>query len=127
MSVKFKVLPRKNPRDLEAPEKFYAAAIADGEVDLERLAEMIAYQCTVTDSDCYAVLIALEHNIVNELKQGCIIKLGRLGNFQVGLSSDGKTFPEEVNASSIRKNRVLFRPGKRLRTMLNNVSYRKEG
>ena len=127
MSVKFKVLPRKNPRDLEAPEKFYAAAIADGEIDLERLAEMIAYQCTVTDSDCYAVLTALEHNIVNELKQGRIIKLGRLGNFQVGLSSDGKTFPEEVNASSIRKNRVLFRPGKRLRTMLNNVSYRKEG
>jgi len=127
MSIKYKVLPRKNPRDLEAPEKFYAAAIADGEVDLEQLAELIAYQCTVTDSDCYAVLTALEQNIVNELKQGRIIKLGRLGNFQVGLSSDGKTFPEEVNASSIRKNRVLFRPGKRLRTMLNDLSYRKEG
>ena len=127
MSIKFQVLPRKNPRDLEAPEKFYAAAIADGEVDLEQLAELIAYQCTVTDSDCYAVLTALEHNIVNELKQGRIIKLGRLGNFQVGLSSDGKETAGEVNSSSIRKNRVLFRPGKRLRTMLNNVSYRKEG
>ena len=127
MSVKFQVVPRKNPRDLMAPEKFYAAAIADGEVDLEQLAELIAYQCTVTDSDCYAVLTALEHNIVNELKQGRIIKLGRLGNFQVGLSSDGKETPEEVNSSSIRKNRVLFRPGKRLRSMLNNVSYRKEG
>jgi predicted histone-like DNA-binding protein len=127
MSIKFKVLPRKNPRDLEAPEKFYAAAIADGEIDLERLAEMIAYQCTVTDSDCYAVLTALEHNIVNELKQGRIIKLGRLGNFQVGLSSDGKETPAEVNSSSIRKNRVLFRPGKRLRSMLNDLSYRKEG
>jgi len=127
MSIKFQVLPRKNPRDLEAPEKFYAAAIADGEVDLEQLAELIAYQCTVTDSDCYAVLTALEHNIVNELKQGRIIKLGRLGNFQVGLSSDGKETAGEVNSSSIRKNRVLFRPGKRLRSMLNNVSYRKEG
>ena len=127
MSVKFKVLPRKNPRDLEAPEKFYAAAIADGEVDLEGLAQMIAYQCTVTDSDCYAVLTALEHNIVNELKQGRIIKLGRLGNFQIGLSSDGKDFSEDVTASSIRKNRVLFRPGKRLRSMLRDVSYRKVG
>ncbi len=127
MSIKYKVLPRKNPRDLEAPEKFYAAAIADGEIDLERLAEMIAYQCTVTDSDCYAVLTALEHNIVNELKQGRIIKLGRLGNFQVGLSSDGKETAGEVNSSSIRKNRVLFRPGKRLRSMLNDLSYRKEG
>lgn len=127
MSVKFKVLPRRNPRDLEAPNKFYAAAVADGEVDLEALAEMIAYQCTVTDSDCYAVLTALEHNIINELKQGRIIKLGRLGNFQVSLSSDGKDFSEDVNASSIRKNRVLFRPGKRLRSMLRDVSYRKVG
>ena len=127
MSVKYKVVPRKNPRDLLAPEKFYAASIADGEIDLERLAEMIAYQCTVTDSDCYAVLTALEHNIVNELKQGRIIKLGRLGNFQVGISSEGKDTAAEVSSSSIRKNRVLFRPGKRLRSMLNDLSYRKEG
>ena len=127
MSVKYKVLPRKNPQDITAPEKFYAAALGDGEIDLDTLAEMIAYQCTVTDSDCYAVLTALEHNIVNELKQGRIIKLGRLGNFQVGLSSDGKETAAEVNSSSIRKNRVLFRPGKRLRSMLNNVTYRKEG
>ena len=38
MAIKFKVLPRKNPRDLLAPQKFYAAAIADGDVDLDRLA-----------------------------------------------------------------------------------------
>ena len=39
MSVKYKVLPRKNPQDMTAPEKFYAAAIADGETDLDKLAE----------------------------------------------------------------------------------------
>ena len=38
MSVKYKVLPRKNPQDLFAPEKFYDAAIADGETDLDKLA-----------------------------------------------------------------------------------------
>ena len=90
MAVKYKVLPRKNPQDAMAPEKFYAAAIADGDVDLDRLAELISYQCTVTASDCYAVLLSLEHNIIGELEQGRIVKLGRLGNFQVGLSSDGK-------------------------------------
>ena len=36
MSVKYKVLPRKNPQDLLAPEKFYAAALADGTVDFDR-------------------------------------------------------------------------------------------
>ena len=89
MAIKFKTQSRKNPQDLTAPEKFYAAAIADGDVDLDRLAELISYQCTVTETDCYAVLMALEHNIIGELGQGRIVKLGRLGNFQVGISSTG--------------------------------------
>ena len=127
MSIKFKILPRKNPQDLLAPEKFYAAAIADGEVDLDRLAELISYQCTVTESDCYAVLLSLEHNIIGELGQGRIVKLGKLGNFQVGVSSLGKVTAEEVNATAIYKSRILFRPGKRLRIMLETASYRKAG
>ena len=125
MSVKYKVLPRKNPQDMTAPEKFYAAAIADGEVDLDKLAEQISYQCTVTESDCYAVLLSLERNIISELEQGRIVKLGRLGNFQIGLSSEGKEAFDEVNASAIKKARILFRPGKRLRRLLNDLSFRK--
>lgn len=125
MAVKFKSLPRKNPQDLVAPEKYYASAIADGEVNLDLLAEMISYQCTVTESDCYAVLISLEKNIINELGQGRIVKLGRLGNFQIGISSEGKDTADEVTASAITKTRVLFRPGKRLRSLLNDLSFRK--
>ncbi|KAB1157879.1 HU family DNA-binding protein [Flavobacterium luteum] len=127
MSVKYKVLPRKNPQDILAPEKFYAAAIADCDVDLDRLAELISYQCTVTESDCYAVLLSLEHNIISELGEGRIVKLGRLGNFQVGVSSEGKDTAAEVTASAITKSRILFRPGKRLRGMLESVSFRKAG
>lgn len=127
MAVKYKVLPRKNPQDAMAPEKFYAAAIADGDVDLDRLAELISYQCTVTESDCYAVLLSLEHNIIGELGQGRIVKLGRLGNFQVGISSVGKDTESEVSANAITKSRILFRPGKKLRTMLNDLSFRKAG
>jgi predicted histone-like DNA-binding protein len=127
MAVKYKVLPRKNPQDAMAPEKFYAAAIADGDVDLDRLAELISYQCTVTASDCYAVLLSLEHNIIGELGQGRIVKLGRLGNFQVGISSVGKDTESEVSANAITKSRILFRPGKKLRIMLNDLSFRKAG
>ena len=125
MSVKFKVLPRKNPQDLLAPEKFYAAAIGDGEIDLDTLAEKIAYQCTLTEVDCHAVLLSLVHNINEELGQGRIVRLGRLGTFQIGIGSEGKTTAEEVNASVIVKSRILFRPGKKLRTLLGNLSYRK--
>lgn len=125
MAIKFKVLPRKNPQDTLAPEKFYAAVTNNGEVDMETLAGMIAYQSTLTDTDCYAVLMSLEHNIISELVQGRIVKLGKLGNFQVSISSSGKETPEEVTATDIVKNRILFRPGKKLRNMLSNLTYRK--
>lgn len=127
MAIKFKILPRKNPQDLSAPEKFYATAIADGTVDLDRLASLISYQSTLTEIDCYAVLLALEHNIIDELSQGRIVQLGRLGNFQVGLSSAGSDTAEEVSATAIRNTRILFRPGKKLRAMLSDVSFKKAG
>lgn len=127
MAIKYQVLSRKNPQDSTAPEKFYAAALADGAVDLDRLAELISYQCTVTETDCYAVLLALEHNIIGELGQGRIVKLGRLGNFQVGLSSTGSDTAAEVSATTITKSRILFRPGKKLRTMLSSISFKKAG
>src|SRR5574343_792928 len=103
MAIKFKSQPRKNPQDMVAPEKFYAAAIANGETDMEALAEMISYQSTLTDTDCYAVLRSLEHNIINELRQGRIVKLGSLGNFQVSISSEGKVTSEELTATDITK------------------------
>jgi predicted histone-like DNA-binding protein len=125
MAIKFKAQARKNPQDINLPEKYYAAAIADGEVDMDTLAEQISYQCTVTESDCYAVLLSLERNIIDALKQGRIVKLGRLGNFQVGISSEGRDTVLDVDANAITKTRILFRPGKRLRSLLNDLSFKK--
>lgn len=127
MSIKHKILPRKNPQDLVAPEKFYATAVSNGETDMEALAEMIAYQSTLTDTDCYAVLRALERNIVQELSQGRIVRLDTLGNFQISLSAEGQNSPEEVSANNIIKSRILFRPGKKLRQLLTNLSFQKAG
>jgi predicted histone-like DNA-binding protein len=125
MSILYKVLPKKNPQDLLAPEKYYATAIADGIVDLDLLAELIADQCTVTEADCYAVLISLEKNIIRELGQGRIVKVGRLGNFKVGLSSEGMATADDVSSSSIKKTKILFRPGKRMRRLLVDTTFRK--
>ncbi|WP_397446978.1 HU family DNA-binding protein [Polaribacter sp. R77954] len=125
MSIIYKTLPRKNPQDMAAPEKFYAAVVANGSVDFETLAEQISNQCTVTETDCLAVLNALEQNIVYELKQGRIVRLGKLGNFQVSLSSTGLSTADEVSAQAIKATRILFRPAKKMRNLLKNLSFRK--
>lgn len=121
--VKIKAIERANPQDAAAPKKFYAHAIANKKVDLERLAYLVSNQCTVRESDCYAVLLALQHNIMDELNQGNIVTLDKLGSFQIGVRSVGKDLPEEVSADAVKSAHLNFRPAKRMRKMLTNVEY----
>lgn len=123
--IKFRLISKRNPQDNTAPEKFYATAIADGEVDLEFLAEQIAYETTLTETDCYAVLLSLERNILRQLEQGKIVRVGRLGSFNVTLKSKGRLTEGEFTVNDIEKGRVRFRPGKKLNKMTQELSYKK--
>ena len=122
--VQIEAIPRKNPIDSEAPPKFFAHAIKAGLVDLERLAWLVSNQCTVRESDCYAVLLALEHNVLDALSQGQVVQLGQLGNFQVGVRSLGSENQAEVNAASVKSAHINFRPGRRIRKMLGSLNYK---
>lgn len=121
--VQIKPIERPNPQDRAADNKFYAQAIATGTTDLERLAYLVSNQSTVREADCYAVLLSLLHNIKDELDQGRIVKLDKLGSFQIGVSSEGMPTEEEVSSNTVKKAHINFRPDKRLRDMLANVKY----
>jgi len=123
MSIKYKIVERINPKDITAPKKHYAAVTPNGSVDFDTLAEMISEQSALSETDCLAALNILETNIVRELKNGRIVRLGKLGNFQVSLSSEGFDTAEEVGVDAITKTRVLFRPAKKLRDLLKNVTF----
>ena len=87
MGILYKSLKRANPQDRTQPEKYYAAIAKNGSSDFETLAEMISEQSALSSTDCLAVLNILEVNIVRELRQGRIVRLGKLGSFQVSISS----------------------------------------
>ena len=123
--ISLKFFKRKNPRDISAPEKFYAGVIYNGSIDMKTLAERIAYQSTLTPGDCYNVLSALEKNVIDELKEGRIVHLGELGTFRLSVSSNGSNTYEEANTGLVKKARILFRPGSRFRDMLRNLVFKK--
>jgi len=125
MSILFKSVQRTNPQDVTAPKKFYAKAIANGESNLDDLADLVASQCTVSKADCYAVLVALESNVIRELKNGRIVRLGSLGSYQLGVSANGMETDDEVTATTIKKAKINFRLGYGLKTMLKALQYKK--
>lgn len=117
--VTIKPISKSNPQDRVADNKFYAQVVSSGKTDLERLAYLVAHQSTVREGDCYAVILSLIHNIVDELKQGKIVKLDKLGTFNISVSSEAKVVAEEVSATSIKDVRIKFRPDKRIKSSLN--------
>ena len=56
MTVKFTVVPRKNPRDLEAAPKYYAAAKIDGRTETNEVSKEIARMSTHSTADTKGML-----------------------------------------------------------------------
>ena len=95
-------------------------------VDLEELSERVSDSCSATPSDCSAVIIGLVTEICRSLDQGNIVRLGQLGSFQVSVQGTSSPSPEEVSEANIASSSIIFRPGKKLKNMLNQLKFYKK-
>lgn len=106
-------------------KKWYASTKTQGEVDFEELANRLTEFSTVSPADAYSVLVGLNQILPQMLANGNIVRLGDIGNFYVSVSSRGEAKEEEVSASSIKKAKVLYRPGKAIANMLKTATFKK--
>jgi len=81
MPSKYVVVERPNPRDANAPKKFYAHAKSRGEITIQEIAAEIAKMSTVSTIDAIAVLEAFKQVIPQHLAEGKIVRLGNFGAF----------------------------------------------
>lgn len=123
--INFKPVGKRNPQDPTLDPKFYAQASYKGYADLDDIADFAALHSTVSRADCYGVLLAMLTAISRELQDGNIIRLGKLGNFRVSLSSEAAETPEEVTAQLVKGAKILFSPGPELRDMLKLLKLQK--
>lgn len=126
MSVKFKVIERGQPGVVGGGEKkFYASANMSGELTLDGMTKSIEKISTVSGADIRAVLYAMVDVLQDSLADGEIVRLGELGSLRVSISSNGEDTAEKVNKNSIKSSKVVFTPGKDIKTMLKTLEYKK--
>lgn len=113
--IDIRVSYRKNPGKESTGGTYRGQAVSHGSADLDTLAKRISASCTVTASDCYAVLTALQEQMISSLQAGERIGLGTIGFFRLSCSSAPAATPEKFSCSDITKLRVIFTPGKQLR------------
>ena len=125
MAVPFTVTKKKLPNQTNPTIAYYPRVAKSGVMDLDDLSERISSSCSVTQSDCYAVVISLVNEIGTALEEGNIVRLGHLGSFQISVQSTASSTPEEVDHSKIKRSSILFRPGKKLKLMLQQLTFKK--
>ena len=68
--------------------KWYGKTVKYQDVTLSKIAEIISMKNSVTESDVYAVLTALVHEMKLLLQMGNTIKLDGFGNFHLTIESE---------------------------------------
>jgi predicted histone-like DNA-binding protein len=126
MTVKYTVVPKKNPRDPAAPRKYYPIAVSKGHTDLREIAERIALISTDSTIDSLAMLGALLLVIPEELADGRIVRLGEFGSFSLTIQANGEDQPQSVGTHNIRQTKVHFKPGKVFKGMLKDLKFHKD-
>ena len=123
MPITITPIGKINPTNPYAPMLYYPKATKTGEIDLEELSEQIAYSSSLTQSDCYAVIISLVDTVSRELDAGKIVRLGQLGAFQISVKGTSSATPEAVSPKNVRSASVIFRSGKKFKTMLKGLQF----
>jgi len=123
MTVKFNVVERGNPGDLQAPKKYYPSIQSSGRMTLRQLSTRISQMCTVSSPDTMAVLESLLTIIPQELSEGNIVELGEFGNFWLRNTGEGVEEIEKVSASNVTKVMPRFNPGKEFKKALASVDF----
>jgi predicted histone-like DNA-binding protein len=104
MPVKFNIVERGNPGNLQAPKKFYPSIQSSGRVTTREVAEMAAQRSTLSTMDMMAAIESFMAIVPEQLAKGNIVELGEFGNFWVRIEAvkprfnPGKLFKKALDA-----------------------------
>ena len=125
MSINYKVIPRKNPRDPEAAPKYYASINSKGNRDHRYIAKQIAERSSLNEMDILSVIEGFLQIIPETLTDGYRVDLGEFGSLSLTARSSGAENEEAFNQSYIEGLKVSFRAGKLFKYALNDAEFSK--
>ena len=117
--MNYKVIERKDPRNPEAPGKYFVVIVFLSIIGSEEIASRISSSCSVTRLVCLAVLSALQEQIIYALQEGKRVHLGDIGSFRTVANGLGSDTAEKYDSAYITKLRVCFTPNAKLKKAMS--------
>ncbi len=123
--INYSTVKRKNLLKPEESPKTYATAQYDRAMELEEFAEHIAqHNSKYSEADIMAVIIMMVKCLRECILDGKKVRLGKLGDFWVTLTSKGVEDGSQFTASNITACNILFTPGKDFADLLTDAEFR---
>lgn len=124
MAVKYKLVLKKDLTKGAAAgaKRYYASPNVTGMMDFESICDVVSDRSTASDGDVALVIRGVIRCMTESLLRGEVVQLGTLGNFRLSISSSGTVSKDDFQSSMIRKPRIIFTPGAKLREMIERVS-----
>lgn len=115
MSVFYKMIPRKSPRDPEGEVKYYATQKMTGTATLNEVCDYIAPRAGRSAGSVKTIIEDCATAIAETLASGRTVTLDGFASFKVTFNSKGAETPEAFSKSAIERVNVRMRPKKNLK------------
>ena len=123
--INYSTVKRKNLLKPEEAAKTYATAQYDRVMELDEFAEHISeHNSKYSEADIMAVIIMMVKCLRECILDGKKVRLGKLGDFWVTLTSNGVEDGKLFTAANITSCNILFTPGKDFVDLLTSAEFR---
>lgn len=126
MSIKYRLVKRKDMTRGAADDStlMYPQLVSNGRVSFESLCEEVAEQSSLTSGDIKNAVDRLIYCVAKHLRDGQGVDCGDLGSFRITLRSSGTADAETYDvATCMRKPKVVYTPGKKLREVQEQARF----
>lgn len=106
----------------EKPTMYRIAPVKQPQVPFEKLLDEISSSCGVGRAQVKASVEGLLDRMTLFMEYGMSVKLGDFGSFKPTFNVKSQEKAEDLGADNIKRKKILFRPGKRFKNMLNDMS-----
>lgn len=125
---KYKLVKRANPRDKEAPTKWYATTKSEKPLEGKTMTRAATANTTVAPIEMEAALDLLAKFIPQQLRQGHTVKVPGLGTFRLTWKSEGVENIDDFKTNMIKDARIVFTAAKEFRdSVLNQLTFEEAG
>lgn len=122
MSIQYKVVKQVFGFDKTRSEKYVVRSVTGEMLTYDKVCNQVC-QITGMHRAVVTVIIAgLLDVMVNNLDMGHSVKLDDFGVLRPGLRAKAQDSEKEADSNTVYRRRIIFTPGKMLKSFLNDVS-----